>query len=180
MIWATRAGFGLAILALLVLAFLAAYGPPPAPATVAAGGAATRAPAPTAPAVAQTPTPLAARTPTPPATATSQTIVSRMARTTPTLVPRATAAPNESPAVTISDAGFAPSELRIKTGTTITWQNVGLQSHDVSMIGQDRAAWGSGLLAPNGGASRTFSAPGQYDYTCSLHTMMRGRIVVEP
>jgi plastocyanin len=103
-----------------------------------------------------------------------------MARTTPTLLPQPTTAPNQPPAITISDAGFAPSEIRIAVGTTVNWRNLGLQGHDVSMMGQDRAVWGSGLLAPNSGASRTFSAPGQYDYTCSLHTVMRGRIVVQP
>jgi plastocyanin len=175
-IWAVRAGLGVAIVALLLLALVASVRPPADPSRTAAAPEAAQPSAGTPP----TASVAVARTPTPASTATSQTIVSRMARTTPTLPPRPTTAPNEPPAVTISDAGFAPAELRIAVGTTVFWRNLGLQSHDVSMIGRDRAVWGSGLLAPNSGTSRNFSAPGQYDYTCSLHTVMRGRVVVEP
>lgn len=177
-IWAVRATFGVAIVALLVLAFVTSVRPPAEPArpTASSGGQATQAPS---------VTPLAApgavaRTPVPLPTATFQAIVSRMARTTPTVPPQQVTSLGEPLAVTISDAGFAPAEIRIKTGVTVTWRNVGLQSHDVSIVGQDGATWGSGLLAPNGGTTRTFGGPGQYDYTCSLHTTMRGRIVVEP
>jgi plastocyanin len=175
-IWAVRAGFAAAIVTLLLLAVFPYVRPPADPSGTVAAREATPAMAATPPAASTT----VAQTLTPAPTATSQTIVSRMARTTPTLLPRPTAAPNEPPSVTISDAGFAPAELRIAVGMTVVWRNVGLQSHDVSMIGRDQAVWGSGLLAPNAGTSRTFSAPGQYDYTCSLHTVMRGRVVVEP
>jgi len=173
-IWAVRAGFCVAILMLLVLALRSSARPPDTPATLTAGGEATPVQVVAAPAASMA----VARTPAP--TATSQTIVSRMARSTPILLPRPTAAPNEPTTVTISDAGFATAELRIAVGTAVLWRNVGLQSHDVSMTGQDRAVWGSGLLAPNSGTSRTFSTPGQYDHTCSLHTVMRGRVVVAP
>jgi OOP family OmpA-OmpF porin len=174
MIWLVRAGFMVAIALLLMLAGLTYRPVPAAPAMLAAAAA-----APTVAATSTDATPAPMTTPTPRPTATPQTIISRMARTTPTLPSQSAEASNAPPVVTISDAGFAPAELHVTVGASVRWQNIGPQSHDVSMLSRDRAVWGSGLLAPDAGTSRTFDAPGQYDYTCSLHTVMRGRIVVE-
>jgi plastocyanin len=172
MIWLLRAGFMVAIALLLMLAGLTYRPAPTGPAMLAAVAI--------APTVASTsPDTLRAPIDTPMPRPTAQTIISRMARTTPTLPSQSAAASNEPPVVTISDAGFAPAELHVKLGARVRWKNIGSQSHDVSMPSRDREVWGSGLLAPEAGTSRTFDAPGQYDYVCSLHTVMRGRIVVE-
>jgi plastocyanin len=165
-IWWVRAGFTATILALLVLAgwtyreHRRASSPPPDELAMQA----------TQPVV----------TPTPRPTATPQSMISRMARTTPTVPTRPPGAATGAPSISISDAGFAPAELRVQVGRSVTWRNDGLQSHDVSPGGPAEAGWDSGLLGPSGTFSRVFTTPGQYDYVCRLHTVMRGRIIVEP
>lgn len=176
MIWMVRAAFASAILALLALAGLSYLRAPSVPPR-SASQASQAGPVIVAAAPAQAP-PI--QTPLPQPTATPQTVISRAARVTPTLVSRPIGALGDRPLVNISDAGFAPADLHVKVGTSVTWKNESTQSHDVSLTGAAGGGWTSGLLGPNASAIRAFSVPGQYDYTCSLHAVMRGRIVVEP
>ena len=157
MIWALRTGFAVAILALLALAGRAQPERSPEPSAVSA-----------------VPTPGA----TPRPTATPETVISRVARTTPTPTPRREVARSGPPRVSVLDSGFDPPELRVRAGQGVTWKNDGAASHDVSAFGG--GGWGSGPLAPSATFGRAFPSPGQYDYICSLHPVMRGRIVVEP
>jgi plastocyanin len=163
LIWALRAGLAATILVLLVLAGRAQQGPPTELSAAPA--------VPTDPAV-----PTSAATPRP--TATPAAVISRMARSTPTPTPRREVAEPGPPRVSVHDAGFDPPELRVRAGQGVTWKNDGAASHDVSALGGE--AWGSGPLLTTGTFSRVFSTPGQYDYFCSLHPTMRGRIVVGP
>jgi plastocyanin len=183
-IWGARVGFAVAIGVLLMLTAQAALRQaarsgavaergPAGQGTVAVGQAAT-----VQAASVQTPTSPFAQVAPP--TATSQTLISRMARTTPTPLSRGGQAGAGAPSISISDAGFAPAELRVQVGRSVTWKNEGQQSHDVSALGLAGAGWASGNLAPSGTFQRAFAAPGQYDYVCSLHAGMRGRIIVEP
>jgi len=89
--------------------------------------------------------------------------------------PTRTRAPTE---ISIDDDGFAPADLHVRAGERVTWKNDSQLSHDVSPI--RGGTWGSGPILPTSAFSQVFSAPGQYDYVCSLHSAMRGRITVEP
>lgn len=155
MIWALRAGFAAAILLLA----LAGQSHQEGPELVAA---------PVAPTAGATPRP----------TATPAAVISRMARLTPTLPPRPAVGEPGPPRVSVQDTDFDPPELRVRVGQDVIWKNDGAASHDVSAFGGE--AWGSGPLLPAGTYGRAFSSPGQYDYFCSLHPTMRGRIVVGP
>jgi plastocyanin len=195
-IWGVRIGFALAILALVALAARAsvdeaqrqfaalAVSAASARSAVpsAARGEARTSPADAPPGTSALLAPVAQATlpPTPRPTQTPQAIISRMARTTPTPASRPVGQAADQTAISISDAGFWPAELRVQVGRTVTWKNDGQQGHDVSTSGQAGGGWGSGLLAPSGTFGRVFTSPGQYDYLCSVHSVMRGRIVVEP
>ena len=77
--------------------------------------------------------------------------------------------------VTIANFEFTPGEIRIAPGETVTWTNVdgaphGLEYHD-NVRGTD-------LLLPGASFSRRFDRPGTYEYHCSVHPYMTGRVVV--
>jgi plastocyanin len=80
--------------------------------------------------------------------------------------------------VTTPSLTFQPNVVTIATGGTVTWQFSG-STHNVTF----------GALRPPGGnipdtdegnaASRTFTAAGSYDYQCTRHSGMTGRVVVQ-
>lgn len=76
-------------------------------------------------------------------------------------------------AVTISDFAFAPATLTIAVGDTVTWTNEDAIEHTATGAGFD-----SGLLAQGASFSHTFTAAGTFDYVCTPHPTMTGRIVV--
>jgi plastocyanin len=121
------------------------------------------------------PTPAATRVPLP--TAPPQMIISRIARETP--LPRATATPPAVPHVSAVDNGYLPGQMTVHQGTTVVWTNTGSDGHDVTGDGPG-GAWRSGPLAPSEQYQRSFAIVGTYDYACSIHPEMRGRIVVQP
>ena len=80
-------------------------------------------------------------------------------------------------AVAIADFAFAPATLTITVGDTVTWTNEDAVEHTATSTG---GAFDSGLLAQGESFSFTFTAAGTYDYLCTPHPTMTGRIVVEP
>lgn len=73
---------------------------------------------------------------------------------------------------------FDPSAVTIGTGGTVTW-TWGDGIHDVTSSGSP-SFQSSG--APNGPPrqySVTFNAPGQYNYACTVHPGMSGRVIVQ-
>lgn len=74
--------------------------------------------------------------------------------------------------VAVGDNFFAPVAIEVPAGTTVTWTWDGNNDHNVV---------GDGFESPvqiQGGFAHTFSAPGTYDYRCTLHGGMRGEVVV--
>lgn len=76
--------------------------------------------------------------------------------------------------VTIKNYAFNPSQLTVKVGTEVQWVNEDSANHLVT-----GADFRSQIMGPGETYSHTFSAPGSFDYYCSLHPEMKGRIVVE-
>jgi plastocyanin len=120
-------------------------------------------------------TPVPTRVPLP--TAPPQMIISRVARETP--APRPTSTPPAAPGVAIVDNGYLPAQMTLRVGAGVTWVNTGSDGHDVSGSGPG-GAWRSGPLAPSERYQRSFDLLGTYDYVCTIHPEMRGRIVVQP
>ena len=70
---------------------------------------------------------------------------------------------------------FSPPTLTVTAGTTVTWVNGDDIPHTIAA--KDRS-FRSKTLDTDGRFSFTFMTPGQYDYFCSLHPHMVGKIVV--
>lgn len=79
---------------------------------------------------------------------------------------------------------YVPSRITVPVGTTITWKNFDDERHTVTSgtptcVGE---CWGldfdSGIMRQNEVYSFTFDKPGTYDYLCSLHPWMLGKIMV--
>lgn len=75
----------------------------------------------------------------------------------------------------LGNRAFAPAELAIQTGTTVTWMNTDRDSHTTT---SDGPGWNSGTISPGRGFSFTFQTPGTFPYHCSFHPGMVGRVVV--
>jgi plastocyanin len=81
----------------------------------------------------------------------------------------------EDTKVTIDNFTFAPAELTVKVGTTVTWTNHDDIPHTVVSAGKFR----SKTMDTDDSFSFTFTAAGEYKYFCSLHPHMTGMIKVE-
>jgi plastocyanin len=86
--------------------------------------------------------------------------------------------PDSAPAVgvtevVVKDMAFSPQEIEVPAGTTVTWRfQDGDTPHDVKGDGFASA------LMRSGSFTHTFDAPGSYDYRCTLHGQMKGRVIV--
>ena len=77
--------------------------------------------------------------------------------------------------VSIANFAFTPGELRIVAGQTVTWVNNDGAPHGLSHADGAR---GSDLLLPGASVSRRYDQAGNYDYICSVHPYMAGKVVV--
>ena len=77
--------------------------------------------------------------------------------------------------VTIDNFTFAPAELKVKVGDTVTWTNHDDIPHTVVSAGKFR----SKTMDTDNDFTFTFTAAGDYKYFCSLHPHMTGMIKVE-
>jgi plastocyanin len=71
--------------------------------------------------------------------------------------------------------GYAPVTTRVVAGSWVTWSNGGVEAHSVTAA--DRS-FDSGELNPSEGFSWYFDTSGEYDYVCTLHPWMQGRVMV--
>jgi YVTN family beta-propeller protein len=79
--------------------------------------------------------------------------------------------------ITVKIAGFAfaPLEISAAAGQRVTWVNEDAAPHAVAM--KEGAA--SGVLAPGERYAMKFDRPGSYDYVCSVHPYMKGKVIVQ-
>ena len=76
--------------------------------------------------------------------------------------------------VVAKDNRFDPVAVEVPAGTSVTWSfQDGGTPHDVTGEG-----WKSGDPRSKGTFRHTFDRPGTYDYRCTLHRGMDGRVVV--
>ena len=85
-----------------------------------------------------------------------------------------------SPAATQSSVlivyrSYQPAQLTVVAGQTVTWRNSGLGPHTVTA---DAGQFNSGTLQAGATFSYTFSTPGTFAYSCTIHPTMHGRVVV--
>lgn len=78
--------------------------------------------------------------------------------------------------ISIKNLVFNPSALTVTNGTTVIWINNDGVDHTVIAEG---GLFNSGLLGNGQNFTYTFSIPGTYNYSCSIHPNMRGTIIVQ-
>ena len=79
-------------------------------------------------------------------------------------------------AVKIDNFNFTPPALVVAPGTTVTWTNADDSPHSV----RDKdGKFKSAALDTDDKFSQTFAAPGEYEYFCSIHPRMVGKIIVK-
>lgn len=76
--------------------------------------------------------------------------------------------------VSISGFAFSPEVLEIKPGMTVVWTNEDMAPHQINS-----SSFNSDNLGTDQMFSQTFEAAGTYDYHCSLHPSMTGKIIVK-
>jgi plastocyanin len=86
------------------------------------------------------------------------------------------AAQAEEVTVKIDNFTFAPQQLKVKAGTTVTWINEDDIPH---ALASSTKTFKSKTLDTDDKFSFTFTTPGSYAYFCSLHPHMTASIVVE-
>ena len=78
--------------------------------------------------------------------------------------------------VKIGNFTFSPATLTVAPGTTVTWTNEDDIPHTIAAKNK---AFRSKTLDTDNQFSFTFTTPGEYDYFCTLHPHMVGKIVVK-
>jgi amicyanin len=86
------------------------------------------------------------------------------------------AAPAAGSKVSIAGFAFGPQAITVKAGDGITWSNDDGSPHTVTF--RDGSA-GAKSLSPGQTFTRKFEKAGTYDYFCSFHPYMTGRVVVQ-
>lgn len=85
------------------------------------------------------------------------------------------AAPEGAVTVTLRNIAFNPVTVTIKAGQTVVWHfDDGSIVHNVT---------GTGWRSPDqdsGYYTHTFTTPGRYPYSCTIHSGMDGTVVVTP
>ena len=79
--------------------------------------------------------------------------------------------------IKIDNFTFAPATLTVPVGTTVTWVNEDDIPH---AIAEKNRSFKSKTLDTDDKFTYTFATPGSFDYFCSIHPHMVGRIVVQP
>ena len=81
--------------------------------------------------------------------------------------------------VAIVDFGYSPDTITVPPGTKVTWTNTGAQPHTVTALSSDPATFDSGTMNHGQTFSFTFEKEGTYDYVCTLHPFMTGKVIVD-
>ena len=80
-----------------------------------------------------------------------------------------------------TDSCYIPSKIIAKLGQTITWKNEDVAFHSVTsgIYGEPTTLFDSGHLDPEQKFSYTFDEIGTFDYFCTLHPWMAGKVTVQ-
>jgi plastocyanin len=79
--------------------------------------------------------------------------------------------------VTMDHNTFIPGEITVVPGTTVTWVNKETMPHTVV---DTNKGFRSKTLIKDASFSFTFATAGDYDYLCSIHPNMKGKVIVKP
>src|SRR4051812_21760273 len=72
---------------------------------------------------------------------------------------------------------FSPAQLDVLPGDTVIWRNTSSKTHNVKF---ETEGYNSGRFGPGEVRNHPFPTAGLYDYHCTIHTGMVGRVGVYP
>ena len=78
--------------------------------------------------------------------------------------------------ITIGNFTFGPEVATVPVGTTVTWVNGDDIPHNIVAVDK---SFKSTVLDTDDRFSFTFAKPGTYEYFCSIHPHMTGKVVVK-
>lgn len=78
--------------------------------------------------------------------------------------------------VSIANFAFAPADVTVAAGATVTWSNDDGAPHGLAY---KDGAKGTDVLLPGEKFSRTYDQPGTFDYVCAVHPYMTGKVIVQ-
>ncbi len=78
--------------------------------------------------------------------------------------------------ITIKNFAFNPSTITIKVGENVTWINEDSASHQVK---EDAGLFESSTLGTGQSYTYIFTTAGTYNYICTIHPSMKGKVIVE-
>lgn len=76
--------------------------------------------------------------------------------------------------VIMQNRAFSPAEISIKKGETVTWTNGESSVHNVVSV-----TFKSDTMKKGDTFSYTFNETGTFDYTCTFHPGMDGKVIVK-
>ena len=110
-----------------------------------------------------------------PKATTQATQVASTPKATTQATQAATTPETEGASVDIKGFAFDPKTVTVKVGQTVTWTNQDSVTHTVTGDG----GIDSGDLSKGKSYSKTFDAEGTFDYHCTPHPQMTGKVIVE-
>jgi plastocyanin len=81
----------------------------------------------------------------------------------------------KSETVVMTDNEFNPGNLQVPVGAKVTFRNDGDAVHNAKA---DDDAWETDELGDDESETVTLDEPGQYNYKCTIHPTMKGKITV--
>lgn len=87
------------------------------------------------------------------------------------------AEPGGAEAVEIVDYEYAPADLTVSAGTTVTFNNQDSTGHTATS--ERSGAFDSGSIGAGASGEITLEQPGTLAYYCAFHPFMKGTITVE-
>lgn len=93
------------------------------------------------------------------------------------VAPQPASATGKAVTVEVTNFVFTPKVLTVTAGTTVTWINQDDIPHTVAST---EGTFNSGALDTEDVFTFAFTTPGVYNYFCSLHPKMTGKVVVRP
>ncbi|HSU58031.1 MAG TPA: cupredoxin family copper-binding protein [Bryobacteraceae bacterium] len=78
--------------------------------------------------------------------------------------------------VEIKDFKYRPALLTVKIGDTVEWKNEDIFPHTVTAVNK---SFDSGSISPGGSWKFVARKTGSFDYFCTFHPNMKGKLVVQ-
>lgn len=80
--------------------------------------------------------------------------------------------------VKIKEFAFQPEVVRIRAGDSVEWEQFDQVPHTVTLVSGPEE-FDSGVMRKGDKWVKTFEKRGEYEYKCTPHPNMRGKVIVE-